>query len=355
MNNPTICGRSNQGFTLIELMIGLVIMSIVVATAFSMLLTTGKSTQANEQVVDTQQAARLAMDLIARDIKLAGFGMTGTVGNCSIGGSAAAMVPVDQTVGGNDTGSDTIRLAVPIGSAVAPTWTLASGIGGTAAINQFSLPAGALANMQTEAGGSLNGVSLSLGGAITAVVNAVAGDTITVNTIPPPIAFAAGTPVYLLQCVTYRVDTTSTGPCGTNAPCLLRNNVNIAEGIEDIQFEYACDGCVAAVNGGVADGVIDNQNAVAGFDAGDFVMNTNWATAPLTPSTIRLVRMYIVARQMRADQGLGEQNSPVAFTPTPLLVSDHNHSADTGYNATTYSQYRRRVLTRTVEARNLGL
>ena len=353
--SATLRCRDDQGFTLIELVIGVVVTALIVGAAFAVLVTTEKATRANDQVVDTQQSARLAMDLIARDIKLAGFGMVGTVGNCSIGGNAAAIVPLDQTIGGADRGADSIRLAVPITSTVAPTWTLTSGVGGTSAITQFNLPAGAVANMQTEAGGSLTGVALSLAGAFTATVTGASGTTININTIPPPVAFAAGTPVYLLECVTYRVDTTTTGPCGTNAPCLLRNGVNIAEGIEDIQFEYACDGCVSAVNAGVAEGIIDNQNAVSGFDAGDFVMNTDWATAPLTPSTIRLVRIFIVARQNKADHGFGERVSAGVETAGPLQISDHNHSADAGYNATTYSQFRRRILTRTVEARNLGL
>jgi type IV pilus assembly protein PilW len=34
-------------------------------------------------------------------------------------------------------------------------------------------------------------------------------------------------------------------------------------------------------------------------------------------------------------------------------VSDHNPSVDAGYNATTYQQQRRRVLTRTIQVRNL--
>lgn len=363
MGSRMMAGRDNRGFTMVELMVGVTISAIVVVGAMGLLITTEKATRASEQVGDTQQTVRLAMDMIARDVKLAGYGMIGVVGACSIGGNAAAIVPLDQTPAWNDSGADTVRMVVPISSAVAPAWTLSAAAGGAGTITQLTLQTGAVAAMVAEAGGTLVGASLSVGGANTVTVTSVAGDTVSITPqLAPPIAFGAGMPVYLQQCVTYRVDTTTTGPCGPNAPCLLRNNVNIAEGVEDIQFEYACDGCVAGINGSIADGVIDNQNAVAGFDGGDlltntgdFVTNSSWATAPMIPSSIRLVRVFIVARQRRADQGMGEGVSPVAFTPAPLQVSDHNHAADAGYNAVTYSQFRRRVLTRTIEARNLGL
>ena len=72
------------GFTLIELMIGMALGLIVVAAAFTVLTTTSKALRANEQVVDTQQNLRMAMELLTRDIKLAGFGNPGVaVGNCS--------------------------------------------------------------------------------------------------------------------------------------------------------------------------------------------------------------------------------------------------------------------------------
>jgi len=38
-----------------------------------------------------------------------------------------------------------------------------------------------------------------------------------------------------------------------------------------------------------------------------------------------------------------------------VVVGDHNPTNDAGFNLTTYQQIRRRVLIRTVDARNLGL
>jgi len=74
----------DRGFTLIEVMIALVIAAIISAAAFTILTTTNKSLRANEQTVDTQQNVRIAMELLSRDIKLAGFGNPGVpIGNCT--------------------------------------------------------------------------------------------------------------------------------------------------------------------------------------------------------------------------------------------------------------------------------
>lgn len=341
-----------QGVTLVELMIGAVVASIIVAAGFMMLTASQKSTQANDQTVETQQNVRIAMDLLSHDIKHAGFGSVGPVGACP-----TAIVPLDHTPAGPDTGPDSIRLLVPIGSSIAPAWRTAIAVGGAASIPQIILPAGAVANMVTEAGGNLTGSAVSIGGVATATVTAVAGDTISFAPIPPPVAFPIGMPVYLLQCVTYAIGTT-TAACGGSSPCLLRNGVSVADGIEDIQFAYACDGCNVLVNGGVTDRIIDDQGGAAGFDQADFVTNNTWSAAPLTPDKIRLVQVTVVARQTTVDQGLGEGIAAASLSPPVLQVSDHNHNAglfvagDFGALNPPYANYRRRVVTRTVETKN---
>lgn len=350
--------------TLIELLAGMFVATLVVAGAYTVLTTSQKATRSNDQVVETQQNVRIAMDLLSRDIKHAGFGWTGTVAGPGGTTCATPIVPIDNTPAGNDTGPDSIRLAVPIGSSIAPTWTLANAVGGTANnIPQINLPAGAVANMTTEAGGNLVGAIVTIGGVATATVSAVGGNTLSFPPIPPPAAFPAGMPVYLLQCVTYAIGTTSAA-CGTGSPCLLRNGVSIADGIEDIQFAYACDGCVATANGGIADRIIDDQPNPAlsnSFDQADFITNNTWATAPMTADKIRLVQITVVARQTAADQGIGEKQQAAAFSRAALQVSDHNHgtglfaAGDFGTLNPPYSQFRRRVLTRTVETRNQRL
>jgi type IV pilus assembly protein PilW len=75
-----------------------------------------------------------------------------------------------------------------------------------------------------------------------------------------------------------------------------------------------------------------------------------------------MVRVTIVAREntnnatgATFEQGLGEGRVTASNTSGPISVEDHNPSADAGYNAALYAQFRRRILTRTVEVRNVGL
>ena len=358
---------SNQGgMTLIELMVGAVVAVVIAAAGFTILVTTNKATIANGQTVETQQNVRAAMDIISRDVKLAGFGMTAPVGSC-----ATAIVPIDANAVGADTSPDSIRLLVPLGTSAAPAWTLTSAVGGAATLNKITLPSspapGAVANMVAEAGGSLDNAFISLGGIVTAQVTSVSGNDINFAPIPPPAALPAGLPVYLLQCVTYDIGSTSALCNGGTAPCLRRNTTAIAanavaimDGIEDIQFAYACDGCRTVINGGNPDRVIDDQAGAAGFDQADFVTNSLWGTPPMTPDKIRLVQVTVVGRQVNADQGTGEVNRSGLLSPTAWQVSDHNHAqgvfALNDFNLLNppYSSVRRRVLTRTVEVRNIG-
>ena len=338
--------RVESGFTLIELMAGLFIALVIVAAGFTAMTGTNKAAQANDQAADTQQNVRLAMELLSRDIKMAGFDMSGPVGACN-----TAIVPADNTPAGADTGPDSVSLVVPTTSNLAPLWTLAVQV--TGPVTTLTLQAGAVAAMQA-AGLAVNGV-VSIGGAASGAVTAIAGDVLTLaNTAGLSAVFPVGTPVYLLQCVNYAI---STNPaiCGNNGPCLVRGGVPIADGIEDIQLSYACDGCNAAVNGGVADGIADDQNGSNSFDQADFITNNTWAAPPMTPTNIRMVQINVVARQTRTDQGFGETRTPATSSAASLQVSDHNHADDAGFNLTTYQQIRRRLLTRTVQTRNLGL
>ena len=65
--------RHETGMTLIEVMIAVVITSVIIAAAFSMLIGSQKATIVVGQVADTQQNVRLAMELLAQDVRLASF------------------------------------------------------------------------------------------------------------------------------------------------------------------------------------------------------------------------------------------------------------------------------------------
>ena len=366
-------GLCERGFTLVELLISMVISSVIVAAGYTILTTTHKATISNERAVGTQQNIRVAMELIARDIKQAGFGMPlapntpvgGTAGNCAPGGTAAAIRPVDNNsaiplTAVNDTGADTISVVVPRTN---PSWVLAiaAPTGGAGSFTTITLSAAAVTEMVTE--GMLNGSGayVSLGGVVTVPVTSSTGATITLGSPTyAPLNFRIGTQVYLLQCVTYQVQTGAAN-CGTAGPCLTRTvdsgtaptvTTSLVDGVEDMQFAYGCDGCNTTINSGVPNSVIDDFNGNNTFDVADFQTNRVWTVGTFDPATIRLAQINIVARQTAIDQGTGEGIQAGALS-APLQVSDHLPSNDAGYAAATYQSFRRRFLTRTVDTRNM--
>jgi type IV pilus assembly protein PilW len=396
--------RDEWGFTLVEIMVATTITSVIVLAGMAALTMTGKAVRANEQISDAQQNARMAMEMITHDIKMAGFGPQIDpsknplpVGNCGIGGTPVPILPGDNnpTVGVADTGPDQISLMVPMTVYPAPgvsAWqtTAPLGLGGAGfanvAINPAILPA------MTAAGFGANSF-ISLGGtAMYQVQGAAAPILLTVPEPGPNTVIPTGTQIFILQCVTYQVIPQLAGGapgadfnniCGGNAPCLVRGVANatvasfgrvlpncnvpvspclpIVNGIEDIQFAYACDGCLLALPPILPEGLIDDLNASLIFDQGDYISNQIWNTPPMTPGAIKMVQVSIVARQQSIDSGLGEGNSqagPGTLSATFLTVDDHPHAGgvfiggDAAAQVPPYASVRRRVVTRTVETRN---
>lgn len=320
--------RAQHGVSIVELMIGVTVASAIVSAGYGVMTSTDRAAQVNDQTAEMQQNARVAMELLTRDLKLAGFGMNGPVGAC-----ANALVPSDNNTAGADTGPDSFSVVAPTSLSTLAT----PAVGGALSI---TLQPGAVAAMSSSGFG--NGAILSIGGVSTTSVANIVGDTLTLaSSLGQSVAFPAGTQVFWITCVTYAVSTNA-ATCAGTAPCLLRGGVPLAEGIEDLQVAYACDGC-----GGVADGVIDDQNASGTFDTSDFVSNSTWSTGNMTPVNIRLARVSIVARQIRSDSNWGSQ--------APVVAEDHNPATDPGFTPSTYQQIRRRLYTKTVQVRNLGL
>jgi hypothetical protein len=60
-----------------------------------------------------------------------------------------------------------------------------------------------------------------------------------------------------------------------------------------------------------------------------------------------------VVRPTKADDGLDEKGTKAVNTTGPVIVGDHDPSADAGYDAQAYQHQRRRVVIRTIQPRNL--
>lgn len=65
--------KADDGFTLVELMITLIITSVISATLYSAYIYQQRSQTAQDQVVDMQQNIRSVLYFVAREIRMAGF------------------------------------------------------------------------------------------------------------------------------------------------------------------------------------------------------------------------------------------------------------------------------------------
>jgi len=74
----------NQGFTLVELLIAIAVGSIVMAAVMTSFLSQHNVYLAQDEVVQIQQSARVAMDMLTRDIHSAGYNPNHLAGGAGI-------------------------------------------------------------------------------------------------------------------------------------------------------------------------------------------------------------------------------------------------------------------------------
>lgn len=78
MKKQRLARINNRGFTLAELLIGLFVSGIVMTTILSAYYSQNKSYAVQEQVAAMVQNLRAAMDIMIREIRMAGYDPTGT-------------------------------------------------------------------------------------------------------------------------------------------------------------------------------------------------------------------------------------------------------------------------------------
>lgn len=291
--------REQKGFTLVELMVVVVIFFFILAGVFTAYISQHHASVIQAQVTDTQQNARIAMDFLSKDIRMAGFGKPAG----AVNGFADAVFPAinNDATNGNNVLNGTDQITVVTGyrqvstltsavSAEATTITLAANA------NQF--------NTTTKKFVCIDGV----GQIDNYEVTGIAGNVLTVS---PALhrTYQAGAPVLLVKAITYSVN---------DAGVLTRNEntgggaQTLATNIEDLQFAYQ-------------------------------LADDTWSDAPGSPEDIRVVRINVLARTRFQDRNPGESGT-IGQRPD---IEDHDVN-----NVT--DGFRRRLLTSVVGVRNLG-
>jgi len=295
-----------HGVTLIELMIVLVIAAVLVAGIYSLFMTQQRSYSVQDQVSGVQQDARVALDIMARDIRMAGFQIgcgsgTGFDG-ITVNGQNYAVEP---TANGGANAPDQIAIVLAT-TQVAQVSTVTPVAGNV--ITLQSLSAGDL-NDTTRSYVAFEGIKkiyqIAAGGVD------VPNDRITLTATAPVHlnTFESGARVYRVEVVTYAISGNVLQRDGQ--PFVGDGVTTIAE---DLQFAYQVSGDT------------NWYNASTAFPAGK------------SSADIKMVRINIIVR---------------TAVPDTQDTSFFKPACEDRPREDTFTGCRRRVYTTIVKVRNL--
>ncbi|MBI5143410.1 MAG: PilW family protein [Nitrospirae bacterium] len=290
-----------SGYSMAELMISIMLSSILMAAAYATYTTQTRSYARQENTGEVNTQARIALGILTEDIKSEGFGVPADMNSEPINGRTAPIVINDA---GN--GPDAITLV----SGFRQIGTLQSAVASGATQIRISYGGTAIHPNSTDRRYiSIDGVSFN-------VVTITQNDPVFTLRDAVPISFPAGRPVYLVEDVTYCVSFAAGQTAGelrrirrnaNAARCEAANTSDtevIAGNVEDMQLAYAVDAD--------ASGAIDDQNGNGRFDDGDYLYNGTNAGLITSTSTIKAVRVSILARSPREDASMSAVMTPPA-------------------------------------------
>ena len=85
---------SRRGFTLVEMLVATSLLAVVLAVAMSALVGVNGSAERVRRIGDAQETARLGMQQLAYDLRMAGLGASNGQIGIAVGAGAARRVPV---------------------------------------------------------------------------------------------------------------------------------------------------------------------------------------------------------------------------------------------------------------------
>lgn len=209
---------NRRGVTILELMIALFISAIIVAGVYRVFLTQQRSYAVQDDVVDMQQSVRVAVSVMMRELRMAGFGNIGAALPVTINGTTYANI---------------VNPNVPSAGAL----TILAALGGAATltgINGQQITVNGTAPFDT---GDKSYISIAGSEAYHITSINVGAKTLTLDrAVVTSFDTNGSTPVYVIRAITYIL------PTGTTV--LRRNgnlgggNVSLAEDIEGVDFQY---------------------------------------------------------------------------------------------------------------------
>lgn len=345
-------GVKNKGFTLIEILVSLAILGIVLAGIYSVYNMQHKSYIVQEQVAEMQQSERVALQMITRDIRMAGLGLSGC--NSAAGGK----IIFNEDINGNgilDAGEDAN------GNGGAPQVYDGLGYDGSDIITAVYYPF----SPQGTAGGYTNilGPPVQIGNSAILDVHDntgfAAGDAAIITSATDGCHYALIRITALpgggqLQHNTGQSFENLPGGIGSGflqGDIVRRVNSEGGGGIityainSDYQLTRAVDGGAAQP---LAENIEDMQIAYGiDIDNNRIVEDDEWFNDPTNRdmTLLREIRLSLVARTTREDPAYNVGERPV--------VEGHDPAGSVITTPAQAARYRRRVLQTTIKLRNI--
>jgi Tfp pilus assembly protein PilW len=303
---------NKKGITLIELLFAMGITALITAAGFTFFNNTFNFSVLHRRKIDMQREGRVAIDVVSREIRSAGYGMIDPlVGTLQTG---VALIQPQNNFDPDPEGTANRLDRITLVGGYQTVGTLSANAGNGASSITISFTAGVnpadLHNKTITLEGFYYGTAARVGATNTFTITPALNRSYTVSNS-----------VAIVQRVRYRVAI----PAGETEPVLYRdldgNNDGtfdqsdiIASGIEDLQFAYL-----------LTDGVEVNVPPAI--------------TLPPTGAQISAIRVSLLAR------GLDPKASATPSTRPALEDHAAGGAAD---------RYHRRLITKVVEVRNLG-
>lgn len=248
--------KKNNGLTLIELLVSLVLSGILIAALYRTFIGQHKTYAVQEQVVDMQQNVRVAINRMMREIRMAGFGNVGDV--LSLPGGVNGFT--QRIIPGSNAFGNTITIVGGFRQIKDPTTgdpiTVISTTGNTITLSKAT----------DQFDGDAHKY-ISVDGIASYIVQSRLGSNLTLEPTPTnPI----GANIFKILAITYDLDL-------SDGKIVLRRNENtgggsqpVAEHIETLQLRYTLE------DGSESD-------------------------SPADPSKIRMVKVTVTARTSMSD------------------------------------------------------
>lgn len=192
--------QTRGGFTLTELMVASTISSLLVLSLVNMFVQQRRAYKSMQLINEMEQNVRVAADMVARDTRMAGYGLSMPLGTLSswitwVSGISNYVQIVQGAVGGRD------RIHL-VAAAEAPVGALASAA--AAGSTTLTLASGEGARLNTY-----NKKVIFVGKTESARVVSISGDTLTISTdatasgVGLRYSYPAGAVIELIKVITY--------------------------------------------------------------------------------------------------------------------------------------------------------